>query len=399
MRTNAAAAKKFCGLIDEGDIVAAEPSTPSVNKPKNTLFAPVDVTIACTNMCGQRCVYCYGTPAHQNKSLIDPDFCRAAMHYMANNAPSDTKILRTSFHGVGEPILNWPLFTKCVNIVRKVAQEHAIVVHICLCTGGQVDRLKAEWIAEHIDELNLSLDGPSDIQNQQRPRRDGRDSFIGPLMLAKCFHRTGKSLHIKSTITSVSVSRMIEIVDFVASDIGSVSLHLGMVFTPEWVDREKVSSPPLKDYVKGFGKALVHGLKKGVKVEHPSVSLDHFIAPHENPSETHFCLAPPNLVTAYYDVPEEGVSDPQHGVYGWYDKPENKLRFDHKKRATLKTDKLLDKCQTCPCSIGCLGRSGVKGRMPKNEIVGGPKCQARIGVLKELIRQVVPKRKIEEKVI
>jgi hypothetical protein len=109
---------------------------------------------------------------------------------------------------------------------------------------------------------------------------------------------------------------------------------------------------------------------------------------------THFCLAAPNVITAFFDVPEEGPATPQLGAYGWYDNGRKTIVFDHEKRLRLEEEQTCAACRGCACSAACLGQAGVKGRMPKENEVLGPICQARLGVLKELLRRAVARRPV-----
>ena len=390
MRVNSAAAQQFEGMIDRGANLG---HGKDVDAPENADdFPPSHMTVVCTNMCGQKCVYCYGTPAHANGSTINPDFCRAAARLAAKKSAERGQTLRVFFHGVGEPTCVWSLFQECVGIVEEEGAKLGIGTYCRLCTGGQVDQEQAEWLAQHINELDLSLDGPRDIQNAQRPRLDGKDSFDLPLNLARVFVRTGKSLVIKVTVTQATVPRMTEIVEFVAKEIGRATIHFGMMFRTPWADRRVARSPGRTDYVEQFGAAIDLGARLGIRVQHPTISYESLCSPSTTSVKSHFCLAPPNIVTASFDIPEEGSGDPQQGAYGWYDSTDGSLRFDHEKRQRLEQQQTLLECVSCPCGSACLGAAGVKGRVPKEISVSGPICQARIGVMKELLRRVSPRR-------
>jgi sulfatase maturation enzyme AslB (radical SAM superfamily) len=388
MRTNDHAASKFRDFIDSGSNL--ELGVPAVASGAEATFSPRDVTVVCTNLCAQKCVYCYGTPAHANSSLLDPGFCRAALEFAAGAAAAADRSLRVFFHGVGEPTLVWPLFTECVGIARAMQEQFGVRVFIRLCTGGQVTESQAEWIADQIDEVHVSLDGPRDIQNQQRPRRDNLDSFDGPLNLAQAVIRKRKQLCVKATVTNASVNRLTEIVDFVARDIGPARLDLGMMFAPPWVSSCAATQPPWETYVTEFGKALAHGAKLGVRVQHPTISYETLCGMSRSRVVSHFCIVPPNIVTAFFDVPGEGAADPQTGAYGWYDTQTRAIRFDHEKRQRLEDGEPMAACQDCPCASACHGVAGVKGRFPTEVDPGGAVCLARVGVLKELLRHAAP---------
>jgi sulfatase maturation enzyme AslB (radical SAM superfamily) len=390
MRTNATVADRFRNFVDTGERPGKSAPLPTVSETHE--FAPNYVTISCTNRCANRCVYCYGTPAHRNASHLNIDFCHEALQLVGQQAKEHQHAVHVSFHGVGEPTLVWPLFTKCVEMVRRTQEQYEIRVHITLCTSGQVSEEKARWIILQLDEVHVSLDGPSDIQNAQRPRADGRDSLEGPLRLARAVREAGKPIRVKTTVTSLSVGRMVEIVEFVASELGRVRLDFGAMFAPVWVDTRLIRPPQPEEFAAQFGRALDRGRKLGVQVRHPEVAPSTLAQSHPSIVSSHFCLAPPNIITAFYDVPNEGSGNPELGAYGWYDSATKSLRFDHEKRRELERQQASEECLGCPCSVNCLGPGGVKGRMPGKPGVAEPDCRARVGVLRELLRRAVPRR-------
>jgi len=390
MRTNAAMAERFRTFVDTGERPGE--SAPPTAVPETEDFAPSYVTISCTNQCSNGCVYCYGAPAHRNACRLDVEFCREALQFVGQQAEQNHQPVHVSFHGVGEPTLDWPLFARCVEIVRRTQGQFGIQVYTTLCTGGQVSEEKAGWIAQQFDEVHVSVDGPSDIQNAQRPRADGRDSLEGPLRLARAVRASGKRVRVNVTVTSLSLGRMVEIVEFFAREIGPIEVEFGPMFAPVWVDTRRIRPPEPEEFVAQFGRALDRGRGLGVQVRHPEITPTSLTHRRSSIVSSHFCLAPPNVITAFYDVPNEGSGNPELGAYGWYDSTTKALRFNHDKRRELERQEASEECLGCPCSVNCLAPGGVKGRIPGKPGVAEPDCRARIGVLRELLRRAVPRR-------
>jgi MoaA/NifB/PqqE/SkfB family radical SAM enzyme len=242
------------------------------------------------------------------------------------------------------------------------------------------------------------LDGPRDIQNRQRPRRDGCDSFDGPVRLARAVLARHKKLIIKTTVTRFSVDRISEVVQFVAREIGAAHLQLSMMFFASQVEDPTFGPPPWEDYVREFGKALDLGARLGVKVSHPQVAYESLCCSNSGRLTAPFCLVPPRTVTAFFDVPE-GVDAGSLGTYGHYDPEERTICFDHERRRQIGQAEPWDACQSCPCCAACIGTGGVRGRIPMAAPLVGPECQARLGVLKELVRRSVPKPIVKEETI
>jgi hypothetical protein len=92
----------------------------------------------------------------------------------------------------------------------------------------------------------------------------------------------------------------------------------------------------------------------------------------------------------FYDVPEEGAANPRLGAYGRYDPASGRLEFDHAKRMRLEETTVPAQCGHCPCRFACQGHSGVRGRMPLEMGPRDDTCLARLGVLKALLRRMLP---------
>ena len=386
LRTNAAAAARFAAL-DAADVRRR----PTPSSPRRLEFAPTRVTVSPVHGCAQRCVYCYGTPAHRNGARLDPNFARAGIGLAAGHAAAQGRRLDVHFHGVGEPTLAWDAFVACVDAAEDAASEHGVEARLDLCTGGQVDADRARFISERFDTVAVSIDGPAEIQNAQRPRADGADSLARPLALAREHAGRRKTVTVKATVTRDSVDRMIDLVDFVASEIGLVHLDLGMMFAPPWVDPGRSAAPSWRDFVSGFAAALDRGAEVGVCVEHPSIRRDMLLA-DDRLHDVHLCLAPPDLVTAYYDVPREGRDGPCGGVFGRWDRASGRLILDRERLQELVHDPGDPRCEACPCRSACFGPGGVKGRMPENRQLTESVCHARVGVLREILRRSAPAR-------
>jgi sulfatase maturation enzyme AslB (radical SAM superfamily) len=388
MRTNEAAARRFRHMVDR----PRESDGPG--RPVEA-FTPTQVTLALGSRCSQCCAYCYGMPAHENAERLSADFARRGIELVATNAAAVRRPLDVIFHGVGEPTLEWALLTKCVGWANEAAGRAGTSARIALCTGGQLGDDRAKWVVENIDRVMVSIDGPGDIHNRQRPLCSGGDSLRLPLALARRVVAADGNLTVMATITADSVGRMVEIVEFVASEIGKVHLDMGIVFTPRWVDRERVRAPAASEFLQGFAAALVRGRELGVSVGNPNVSIELLLRDPEQ-SDIHVCLAPPDVMTAYYDVPLEGANSPTAGAFGRWDPAASEIWIDDELRRRLVREEGGDeRCAVCPCRSACLAPSGVRGRMPDDDELRNRECKVRVGVLEELLRHVADRSRRE----
>lgn len=349
-------------------------------------FEPVRMTVSAAHVCRNRCVYCYGQPSHGLPETLNLDFCAAAADFIAGNAAKCNEKFQVFFHGVGEPLHAWQVFRACVDRCEQAASDHGVELHKYVCTSGQVTEAKRAWVADNFDVVDVSFDGLPELQRLQRPRADGADPVEAPLDLARKALVCKKKVNIKVTVTTRNVDRMAEIVDYCADALPGAKLQFGMVFAMPWTDEVNVNADV---FVARFIEALQAGRERGMAVGHPEVNLSMLLRPRPDMLEDHVCLAAPDKVIAFYDVPGEPGRLPRLGAYGYYDVSKGVIVWDHEERLRLQCEQTIPQCRACPLRFSCFGAAGVKGRMASQQKEMDNHCAARIGVLRELLRGLV----------
>ena len=149
-------------------------TAPSPGKPE---FPVVNIGLFLAQECNMRCVYCYGNAGeYAGGGLMDEATAFRAVDWLLENSGS-AKRVNIGFFG-GEPLLNFPLMRKIVPHARQKASEAGKEMRFGMTTNGSL--LTDEVIAFIRDEkinLLVSFDGPPEIQNRQRPFKDGSGSY------------------------------------------------------------------------------------------------------------------------------------------------------------------------------------------------------------------------------
>ena len=185
---------------------------------------------------------------------------------------------------------------------------------------------------------------------------------------------------------------MTEIVEFVGHEIGPAELEFEMMFDLPWISPACARRPDVQEFVEQFGYALDAGFQLKVSVRHQVVHLSKLARDPHATTQDYLCLAPPNIITAFHDMPQELDLNPQLGAYGWYDKATNQIHFDHEKRRQLYQVQEMIKCRECPCRLMCCGYGAVKSRLMSDPAALEPICEMRIGILQQLLRRAVPRQ-------
>src|SRR5215217_3775407 len=135
-----------------------------------------------TNDCSLGCKYCFSGAAPKKYGAIPWEIAKAAIDLGTRNAVlnrmrSGAGTLVIRFFGGGEPTEYWDSFSSIVEYSRASAKKSNVDVLVATITNGQIDEEHYEWFREHLDEITVSMDGPPDIQNEQRPTASGENSF------------------------------------------------------------------------------------------------------------------------------------------------------------------------------------------------------------------------------
>lgn len=118
--------------------------------------------------CNLACTYCYGDGGEYRKSKMNMDET-TARNFVDKFLTGESPTYVVNFFG-GEPFLNFSLMQKVVAYAKEKGKERGFKVSFKVTTNGTVwsERIK-KFVDEEIDNLTVSLDGPKDINDAQRP--------------------------------------------------------------------------------------------------------------------------------------------------------------------------------------------------------------------------------------
>lgn len=147
------------------------------------------LSLAVAQKCNLGCTYCYaqqgefGGPATQ---MTEGQALRA-VDLLIDQAQPGAR-LNLAFMG-GEPLVNRPVLQAATLHAVQRAAARAVRVTFSVTTNGTlVTPADGEFFEEHGFAVTVSLDGPRDVHDGQRPTRSGRGSFdrimrnIAPLL-------------------------------------------------------------------------------------------------------------------------------------------------------------------------------------------------------------------------
>jgi len=211
-----------------------------------------------TNDCSLGCKYCFSGAAPKKYGAIPWEIAKAAIDMGTRNAVlnrmrTGSGALVIRFFGGGEPTEYWDSFSSIIEYSRASAKKSNVDVRIATITNGQIDPEHYEWFRNNIDEMTLSMDGPPEIQNAQRPTATGENSFDKTwafLTKMDALDMTIKGIRV--TVTAETVDRMEEITAFFWDHLSKpYSMQFEPVYFSE-VGRQSMGMPAALEFVEKF---------------------------------------------------------------------------------------------------------------------------------------------------
>jgi uncharacterized protein len=326
--------------------------------PKDYGFQPYEVTLFLTTRCNLRCRYCYAEGGTRQEELSWAE-ARAAIDQVVENALlTEREVIIVGFHGGGEPTLAWPMLKRCVVYAIESGKKNNLNVNIHAATNGILNKEQREFILKHFTGINVSFDGPEDIQNHNRPFADGSGSFDHVMQSLKFFDRNNFEYSIRATVTSNSVTRMAETIEFLGTNLPALKqVHI----EPLWMCGRCHTSgeipPEPQVYVSSYLEAEKTAKELGINLTYSGARLDTLSnrfcgAPGEG-----FSVIPGGSVTSCFEVCE--VTDPRSELfhYGTFDHATGRYVFDQEKIQKLRKFSVdnIAFCSDCFVKWHCAG--------------------------------------------
>lgn len=196
-------------------------------------------------LCNLACRYCYYLPDGGLPASPLPMAEAVLENYIRQHLETcPGEYVRFSWHG-GEPTLaGIAYFQRIVEIQQKYLPTGKRVVNGLQTNGTLLDDRWGRFLATHHFTVGLSLDGPEEIHNAYRRRRDGTGTFAGALAGWNCLQRHSVETDILAVVSDISVLYPLQVYRFF-KQIGARHLSfLPLVEredgTPDGVSRQSV---------------------------------------------------------------------------------------------------------------------------------------------------------------
>jgi uncharacterized protein len=264
-----------------------EPAIPPEAKAGPSALRPTMAVLLMTNRCNLACIYCYAAAGSQAPLNMPWSIARAVIDAAADNARAngDTRF-GLSFHGGGEPTLNWPVLKAAV----KHARARTIPCDVSLASNGVWTPKTMDFVCRNINSVTLSCDGVKAVQDAQRPRRSCSGSFESVLRSIRALDAANVNYGIRMTVTPAAIEQLPEGVSFLCQETGVRAIQIEASFTVARGVYADLSPEQGERFVSAFLEGAQIASKRNVVVSYSGARP--WVIAHA------FCLAPTQALIA-----------------------------------------------------------------------------------------------------
>lgn len=319
--------------------------------PESGTFPAVCINL--TDGCNLGCRYCYLSTSRAPALLMRKDQVRSIVHAIVNKKiQSETfPVLPVTFYGGGEPTLNEELFRYAVEYLRDYTRQHYMVARMSMTTNVNYSNPElGKFIIENFAHVTISIDGPEDIQNHQRPGANGRASFGRVMRNARQLHKSDCTVCFRATVTAQSLAHIDRIVDFFAEEFPGCTVIVSPMLTVGHGSHTILDPPDLQAYTSGIYAAYHRAKKLGIRLLTPETS-------HLSP-RLFFCgaaqgnlliISPDGLITSCAQVEEKSRFSTGQFFFG-----QEEICYCDSHSASMSVDSYAE-CADCFCKYTCCG--------------------------------------------
>jgi uncharacterized protein len=343
-----------------GLINSVESFPPALSSPEG-MYAPPNVTFLPTSDCNLRCIYCYADAGTAQKYL-DIDVAKAGLEFVfANATTKGVPKVHVGFLGGGEPFLAWNFVVEIVEYGRRLAQRFGIEAYFTGVTNGVLSPTRAQWIARNFQYLNISIDGPKAIQNEQRPAKDGKGSFDTVVRTLGILNDSGFRYALRTTVSSRSVSELPAIAGFFSKELKAPRIQFEPLFACGRCRTQKDLAPDTDAFVESFKNALAVIDPAQTEMLCSVLRIDVLSPTFCGALADNFYITPDGHVTSCTEV--SSADDPLAQIFfiGRYEPGHGFIFFEERRNVLqARTVNNLEQCKCCIAKWHCAGGCAVK---------------------------------------
>jgi uncharacterized protein len=155
----------------------------------------------------------------------------------------------------GEPFYAEEVVDFAYHFARLKAADVGCAVRFEVATNGTFDQDRCRWVADNLESVILSLDGPPDIQNRHRPRRGGQGTFEAVARSATILSEGTAELSFRVCVTDQTVDRVPDFAAWLCQEFRPMSVCFEPVQPTAESATADLSPPDPYDFARSFVQA------------------------------------------------------------------------------------------------------------------------------------------------
>jgi coproporphyrinogen III oxidase-like Fe-S oxidoreductase/pyruvate-formate lyase-activating enzyme len=330
-------------------------------------FAPVCLTLYLNNRCNLACGYCYAAAGREQASPpIAERGALGAARLVARCCAERNKPFDLVLHGGGEPTRDWESVTRLVDGTRAIAAQADVGWQGFLATNGVMPEERAAWLGRELDLVEISCDGPPDIQDRQRPLAGGGPTSPHVVRTARALREACGRLLVRATITPETVERQTEIVAYLHEALGATEMRFEPVY------RAAAFAPEQAEwFVRHFLQAQREARARGCGLAISGARLDEIHGPFCDVLRDVLHLLPDGTATACFFCTNGSAANAAGMAIGKWDDSRGEYTLDaeriaaHRRKALELPAACRECINVCHCARECPERCAVTDGEPE----------------------------------
>lgn len=346
---------------------------------------PYFLGIIPTRACNGDCIYCDFDAGRRDNKTMDYHTGIAAIDWMAGRMKELRKEkLEIHFFG-GEPLFAPDVINVAVHYAKMAADKKGLIPFFEVSTNGLVSDEITRFVTEHFNAVVLSLDGPEEIHNLQRPMRHPGNSFKSAVRFAERVAQSDSQLCLRACISTANLNIMPEITEWFCNTFNPSTINFENLKSNKRSDRMNVFEPDPCRFAVQFDKSLSVAEKYGVELVNSAIVSDQPQYSSCPVGKDTVIVSPEGTICSCYLFPQRWKSRGMNLSVG--ELKDGKIQISQERIMYLREMvKEKPRCTSCFCRWICAGGCHVDVTYPGSSLKYDNYCiQTRIlGIIKIL---------------